>query len=103
MGAGESKEGNKEATASEVATKKGATASEVATTVLAVGTSVVLAAGAIYSLLGSGSSDSVSSENENENENEKMMKAPGQNGLIIRRTDFEDNPKDYFRDLRKGK
>ncbi|KAJ8635124.1 hypothetical protein MRB53_009391 [Persea americana] len=88
MGAGESKEEKKEATAS-----------EVASTALAVGASVGLAAGAIYALLGSGSSNSVS----NENENKKMMRAPGKNGETMPRDDFEDNPKGYFRDLRKGK
>ncbi|KAG2307658.1 hypothetical protein Bca4012_083352 [Brassica carinata] len=30
---------------------------------------------------------------------EKMMKAPGQDGYIVRR-DFENSAKDYFKDLR---
>ncbi|XXG52421.1 hypothetical protein AAC387_Pa03g0765 [Persea americana] len=80
MGAGESKEEEKEATAS-----------EEATTALAVGASVGLAAGAIYSLLASDSSNSVS--------NGKPMKAPGQKGVNIPRDDCQDNLKDYLRRL----
>lgn len=33
---------------------------------------------------------------------EKMMKAPGKDGYIVRR-DFENNAKDYFKDLRGKK
>ncbi|XXG52428.1 hypothetical protein AAC387_Pa03g0773 [Persea americana] len=64
-----------------------------ATTALAVGASVGLAAGAIYSLLASGSSNS--------NCSGKMMKAPGQKGVTIPRDDFEDNPQLYFSDQRE--
>ncbi|KAF5202384.1 hypothetical protein FRX31_008027 [Thalictrum thalictroides] len=38
----------------------------------------------------------VASSNEDE---KKMMKAPGRNGEYIGRKDFEDNPREYFRDL----
>eukprot|EP00268_Persea_americana_P052894 TRINITY_DN594_c0_g1_i6.p1 TRINITY_DN594_c0_g1~~TRINITY_DN594_c0_g1_i6.p1 ORF type:complete len:109 (+),score=20.22 TRINITY_DN594_c0_g1_i6:307-633(+) len=74
MGAGESKEEEKEATAS-----------EEATTALAVGASVGLAAGAIYSLLASDSSNSVTNGK--------------QKGVTIPRDDCQDNLKDYFRRL----
>ncbi|WZY88921.1 hypothetical protein YC2023_045656 [Brassica napus] len=37
-----------------------------------------------------------------ESKKEKMMKAPGQDGYIVRR-DFENSAKDYFKDLRGKK
>ncbi|XXG74085.1 hypothetical protein AAC387_Pa07g2895 [Persea americana] len=80
MGGCESKERKKESS----------DADEELSTALAVGASVVLAAGAIYMLLVSGSDSG-----------KKMMKAPGRDGFIPR-DGFERDPRAYFRDLRKG-
>ncbi|CAA7055345.1 unnamed protein product [Microthlaspi erraticum] len=62
---------------------------DTATTVIGIAGAVGAVVG-LLSWIGSGS--------KAKGPQEKMMKAPGKDGHIVRK-DFENNPKDYFKDL----
>ncbi|KAJ6813797.1 hypothetical protein M6B38_143245 [Iris pallida] len=63
---------------------------------IAVGTAAVAGA----ALAWAAASKDASSSGDGDDGDNRMMKAPGRNGEYIRRRQFEDDPKKYFRNQR---
>lgn len=76
--------------------EKKSSAKDLVKAAVTVAGAVVAVAGVAWTVL-----SLFSSESSDESEDRKVMKAPGKSGATMFRDDFENDPKSYFKGLRK--